>query len=574
MLIAVNGLSYGKGGDRKMEERFTWQAASPESQEMSSPKLHALKNVLAKRGTKAFLVIRNDKIVYEWYAPDHGPRKQHYTASLAKALVGGVSLTLALDDGRLEVDDPVYKYVPAWKGHPKKSKITIRHLATHSSGIEDAEGSGLPHDRLSHWKGAFWRRDPDPFTIARDHAPVVFPPGSDYAYSNPGMAMLAYAVTASLEGAPQTDILSLLRERVMEPIGVPDGEWSIGYGKGYEVDGLKLYANWGGGGYTARAIARVGRLMLREGNWEGEQLISSEWARKVVEYASTPVPDRSHGRPQPGSGLGWWTNFDGVWSSIPKDAFAGAGAGNQILLVIPSLNMIVVRNGATLDSGEGFWGGLDKHLFEPLMDAVIHEPGPSPVITGVEWASADSIVRKATGKGKDGSDNWPMTWADDGNLYTAYGDGYGFDPIVPNKLGLGFARVVGGPTDFIGENIRSDAENPGMGRSGKKASGLLMVDGVLYMWARNADGKGNHCQLAWSRDYAQTWAWSDWKFEELGYLTFVNFGKDYTGAPDDYVYMVSHDNPSAYEVADSFVLARAPKDKIADRGEYEFLKKL
>jgi len=576
-----------------MEEGFVWQTTPPESQGMSTPKLDALRDILAAKRTKTFLVIRHDRIVYEWYAPDFGPKKPHYTASLAKAVVGGVSLMLALNDGRLDVDEPAWKYIPAWKEHPVKSKITIRHLATHSSGIEDANQEGVPHDRLPGWMGAFWRRDPDPFSISRDQSPVIFPPGSDYAYSNPGMAMLAYAVTASLKGAPQSNILSLLRERVMEPIGVPDAEWSIGYGKGYEVDGLTLYANWGGGGYTARAVASVGRLMLRKGDWEGKQLFAPEWAQRVVEYADMPLPDRPEGNPEPASGLGWWTNFDGVWQAVPRDAFAGAGAGNQILLVIPSLDIIVVRNGATLGSesrGEGFWGGVEKYLFNPLMDSFISGTEflgktrslnvpypPSPVIANATWAPADSIVRQAAGKGKDGSDNWPITWADDGNLYTAYGDGYGFDPIVPKKLGLGFARVIGGPTDFTGENIRSDAENIHTGKSGKKASGLLMVDGVLYMWVRNADNNGHHCQLAWSRDYAQTWTWSDWKFTQFGYLTFINFGKNYTGIPDkhqDYVYMVSHDNPNAYEAADHFILARVPKSEIKNRNAYEFFMKL
>lgn len=586
LLFIAGDLSYGKtyaeDGGKEMGNNFEWEAASPRSQGMSAPKLDKLRDILAAKGTKAFLLVRNDRIVYEWYAPDHGPKKRHYTASMAKALVGGTSLMLALNDGRLDADDPAWKYVPAWKDHPEKSRITIRHLATHSSGIQDANQEGVSHEDLPDWMGAFWRKDPDPFSISRDQSPIIFPPGSNYAYSNPGMAMLAYAVTASLKGAPQTDILALLRERIMEPIGVPDDEWSIGYGRGYEVDGLNIYANWGGGGYTARAVARVGRLMLHKGNWEGKQLVPAEWVEKVVAYANTPLPGRPAGNPQPGSGLGWWTNFDGIWPAVPKDAFAGAGAGNQILMVIPSLDMIFVRNGALMgkeSEGEGFWGGMEKYLFNPLMDSIIdpqvHQP--SPVITGAEWSPVDSIVREAKGKGKDGSDNWPMTWADDSNLYTAYGDGYGFDPIVPSKLGLGFGRVIGGPTDFKGENIRSDAENTGMGRSGKKASGLLMVDGVLYMWARNADDDGNHCHLAWSTDYARTWTWSDWKLEELGYMTFINFGRNYTGVPDkhkNYVYMVSHDNPCAYDVADTFVLARVPKDEIANRGAYEFLKGL
>ncbi|MGD8239343.1 MAG: serine hydrolase [Armatimonadota bacterium] len=357
-----------------MNDTFEWPAASPEMEGMSSEKLDALRDSLAERHTKTLLIIRNDRIVCEWYAEGYDAQKRHYTASLAKALVGGTSLMLALSDARLEADELACDYIPSWHDDPYKSKITIRHLATHCSGIEDAEQDGLPHDELPGWKGDFWKRDPDPFTIARDEAPVVFEPGSKYAYSNPGMAMLAYAVTAALKGTPHSDIESLLRERIMRPIGVPDDEWSIGYGKVYQVDGLPLCANWGGGSYTPRAVARVGRLMLRNGNWEGVQVADAGWVQEIVEYADTPLPERPEGNPCPGSALGWWTNFDGVWESVPKDAFAGAGAGNQILLVVPSLDLIVVRNGGLLgdeSEGDGFWGGLETYLFNPLMSAML-----------------------------------------------------------------------------------------------------------------------------------------------------------------------------------------------------------
>src|SRR5262249_10337350 len=158
---------------------------------------------------------------------------------------------------------------------------------------------------------------------------VLFEPGSRYAYSNPGMAALAYAVTASLRSAPQTEIRSLLRERFMDPIGVPLEEWSIGYGQAYVQDGLQLYANWGGGSHATHAAARVGRLMLRRGDWQGRVLVKPRWVKTTTTYAGTPPPDRSDGDPRPASGLGWWTNFDGVWPDVPRDAFAGAGAGHQ-----------------------------------------------------------------------------------------------------------------------------------------------------------------------------------------------------------------------------------------------------
>jgi CubicO group peptidase (beta-lactamase class C family) len=572
-----------------MADPFVWQETVPEDVRMSTSALDALCDGLAERGTRSLLVVRHDRIAYEWYAPGRDATQRHYTASLAKALVGGLSLVLALADGRMDVDDPAWKYIPAWRDDPQKHKITIRHLATHSSGVEDAELSREERERalaagntrtqhhmdLPGWKGAFWRREPDPFSVAIHQAPVVFEPGTRYAYSNPGMAALAYAVTASLRDAPQQDIRSLLKEQVMDPIGAPEASWSIGYGRSYEVDGLSLYANWGGGEYTPRAVARVGRLMLRHGEWDGRQLIDPAWVRRALSYAGTPLPDRPSGNPQPGSGLCWWTNFDGVWPELPRDAFAGAGAGNQILLVVPCRDLIVVRNGEDLfdlERGEGFWGGAVRHLFAPLMDAFLDRRAedlayapypPSTAIGEVRFDPPSTIVRRAFD-----SDNWPITWADDGDQYTAYGDGRGFAPYTEKKLGLGFARISGSPPNWSGTNIRSESgENVGMGPRGRKASGMLSIDGVLYMWARNA---GN-AQLAWSTDHAPTWEWADWRFTtSFGYPTFLNYGQDYAGARDEYVYVYSHDADSAYEPADHMVLARVHEDQIREQDGYMF----
>src|SRR5207248_11504323 len=239
-------------GAASAAEPFSWESATPESQGMSGPKLDALKDALAARKTHTFLVVRNDKIVYEWYAPGHGPARPHGTASLAQALVGGLSLAVALTDGRVALDDPVAKFVPQWRGDPRKARITLRHLGSHTSGLDDAHQDGVPHEQLPGWMGDFWKRlapPDDPFTIARDKTPVLFEPGAKLQYSNPGIGMLTYAVTAALRGAPQKDVRTLLRERVLRPVGVPDAEWSAGYGKTFTVDGLPLVAAWGGGSF-------------------------------------------------------------------------------------------------------------------------------------------------------------------------------------------------------------------------------------------------------------------------------------------------------------------------------------
>ena len=190
----------------------------------------------------------------------------------------------------------------------------------------------------------------------------------------------------------------------------------------------------------------------------------------------------------------------------------------------------------------------------------------SKVIDEITFAPLSSVVRKAIG-----SDNWPITWAHDGNLYTSYGDGWGFKPFVEKKLSQGFAKIIGPATDFTGVNIRSPSgERTGDGPSGAKASGMLMVDGVLYMWSRNT-ANSTH---VWSANHGKTWHWGFRFKTSFGCPTFLNFGRDYEGARDNYVYVYSQDGPSAYEPYDQVVLARVPKDKIKDPSAYEFFEKL
>ncbi|HEY3392888.1 MAG TPA: serine hydrolase, partial [Lacipirellulaceae bacterium] len=117
---------------------FDWNIAAPQDEGFSAQRLDELQKGLADRRTKALLIIRNDRIVCEWYAAGHGKTKPHYTASMAKALIGGVALAVAIEDGRIALDDPVSKFVPQWRDDPRKSQLTVRQLGSHTSGLADA----------------------------------------------------------------------------------------------------------------------------------------------------------------------------------------------------------------------------------------------------------------------------------------------------------------------------------------------------------------------------------------------------------------------------------------------------
>ena len=240
---------------------------------------------------------------------------------------------------------------------------------------------------------------------------------------------------------------------------------------------------------------------------------------------------------------------------------------------MPSLNLVIVRNGAYLSEAghDRFWGDVVEHVFQPVVAAIVPKGEaapypPSPAIRNIAFDPPGTIVRQAPG-----SDNWPLTWGDDGGLYTAYGDGWGFAPLVDRKLSLGLAKVTGAPPRINGINIRSaTAERTGEGKRGPKTSGMLMVDGVLYMWVRNVE----NAQLAWSADRGRTWQWGFKLTEGFGAPAFLNFGANYSGARDEYVYTYSQDGSSAYESYDGVALARVKRTQMRDRAAYEFLERL
>ncbi len=199
----------------------------------------------------------------------------------------------------------------------------------------------------------------------------------------------------------------------------------------------------------------------------------------------------------------------------------------------------------------------------------------SQLVKSIAWDPEDRIVRIGADWNRTG-DNWPMTWGDDDIMYTTFGDGDGFRQS-PTKLTLGFSKIYGYPPNMMGEDIVSNIDLPaGSGRAGIKSSGLLMVDKVLYLWVRNyipdlKTGDYRHSRLAWSYDRGLNWTWAPWYFSDtFGCPEFVQFGRNYAGARDDYVYIVSQGNDDAYLFDPNIVLARVPKDKIAIREAYEF----
>ncbi len=356
---------------RPEKGRVAWMTANATEEGLNGTVLDSLRRALAAQGTEAFLVVRGNHVAYEWYPSWSGPNTRHGTAAMAKAVTGTIMLLAAATDRRIGLDDPAWKYIPAWQGDSIRSRIRIRDLASHESGMDDVDFS----DPGDGWKRQYFEHRDERFTIALLRAPILFPPGTRVAYSGVGYYALAYALASSLQ--PQYDVRTFLQERIMQPLGIPDADWRLSYDEWYRLDGMTLYAIGSGASYTARAAARMGELMLDRGRWDGRWLLDSGLVARAVRPAAGLLPPDKNGyqRSPPGEVSGWEINSRGSWPEVPRDAFAGIGAGHNVILVVPSLDLVMVRLGRTLwPNDPDFEAVLRDSLFDPLMHAVI---GPS-----------------------------------------------------------------------------------------------------------------------------------------------------------------------------------------------------
>lgn len=524
-----------------------WQERDPASIGLELSHLEVARD-FALTGGGSGLVIRGGFKVFSW-----GDQDVTYDLKSSTKSIGSMALGLALLDGRVQLDDPAALHHPTFGESPDQpnesdglARITLRQLASHTAGFDKGGG----------------------------YEPVLFEPGTRWSYSDGGPNWLAECLTL----AYGIDMERLLFDRLFTRMGITpeDLRWRDNSYRDPLIQGMKRCEFGAGVHANVDAMARIGLLMLRQGRWQGEQLLP----RSFVDAARQPddahrdlevhLPEQ-YGRASQHYGLLWWNNADGSLKNVPRDAYWSWGLHESFIIVLPSFDMVIARAGKDWrqDRNSDHYDILPSFLDEIMrsVEQVVWNDEPpyprSSVVTGVEWADTTQIIRLA-----DGSDNWPLTWADDDDLYTAYGDGWGFEPKVEKKLSLGLSRVAGYPPHVTAENIRSESgEETGQGDHGIKASGILMVDGVLYMWCRNAANS----QLRWSEDHGTTWVESDWKFVDgFGAPTFLQFGQNYSGARDEYVYIYSHDDDSAYQPADGMALARVLKGQLQDRSAYTF----
>lgn len=303
-----------------------------------------LRELLGQNQTLAFVALRDGKVVAEHTFAGHGRGTPSMSFSVSKSILS-VLVGMAIDDGLIgSVDDPVTRYLPETAARGFDS-VRLRDLLTMSSGSdyhENANPFGV-HARF------YYTPRLEGETLAQRR---VDAPGTVWRYKSGDAALLALVLARALNGRT---ISSYAQERLWAPLGMEyDARWIV------SDDGLER--TWCCLAATAIDLARVGQLMLDDGRWRGQQLVSREWVRRTTAPRREEQVEIDAASRQAG-----FVGYGGFWWLLPDGAFAGVGHLGQYLYVQPGRRFVVVR----LGSGRGSLRTADwLSLFRALADDV------------------------------------------------------------------------------------------------------------------------------------------------------------------------------------------------------------
>lgn len=300
---------------------------------------------LEKFGTVSFLVIQNDSVLYEEYRDGWTPETLSNIFSATKSIVG-LLVGIALDEGYIgSLDDKVSKYLPEFK-EGRKDSITIRNLLTMSSGLDWDEAYTALFSKTTQ---AYYGDNIRELVMNIDAAEE---PGKRFSYKSGDTQILAFLVEAALcrtlrdtsytkwhmDVHSNVKILGptisdYAQEKLWKPmLACQDALWNLDKEEGDE----KSYCCFN---TTARDVARFGRLILHQGNWNGQQLVSEEYMKEATSPAGYLENQFGDGQLDYYGFQIWIMNYKGMKFPCMR------GLGGQYIFAIPEKNAIVVRLG-------------------------------------------------------------------------------------------------------------------------------------------------------------------------------------------------------------------------------------
>ncbi len=306
-LSLLMGVSASLAGDRE-----DWLASTPSREGLDARRLADL-DTRIRAGlphVRSLLIARHGSLVFEQYYGEASREVLHNIQSMTKS-VSSALVGIALKKGLItSLDNRVIGYFPEYQeaiGDQRATEITIRHLLTMASGIDEMR---LSFDKVLA-------------NIIRDilRQPLLYAPGEGFKYSSPA----AHLLGGVLQKATGRPVLEFAETELFRPLGMGRVIWYAD-NKGLQSGGLS-------GLFRSRDVLKLGELYLRRGSWQGAELISPAYVAESVK-----VHNRGDFFGEPTSyGFMWW-----IASVAGQDAFYARGYGGQFLMVLPKADLVIL----------------------------------------------------------------------------------------------------------------------------------------------------------------------------------------------------------------------------------------
>ena len=319
--------------------------SSPERQGVESRRLDRFVRTLRddpRCALHSVMVLRNGYVLAEYSAPPYRADLWHATYSLCKTITG-LAIGMLVDDGKLRTDDRILdifsKYAPPIAALHLRG-LTVEHLLTMSSGVQFNEAGSVTE---TDWLGAFLESG------------VRFEPGTDFMYNS----MNSYVLSCIVREVTGHSMTAFLRERLWKPLGAGPVYWEKSP-QGVEKGGWGLYM-------CIEDMAKVGQLLLQQGEWNGRQLVSKDWCRRAMAVQKAVPPEVARFN----YGYQMWSGHD-----TPLGLMNGMYGQN--VMILPETNTVIAITAGAGDMFQGnpFFDYLDRYFGE---DYCPDEPLPPRV---------------------------------------------------------------------------------------------------------------------------------------------------------------------------------------------------
>lgn len=310
-----------------------WLSTTPEAQGIDSKQLITIFDMVKQRNIPihSLLVVRNGRLVLDATFSPYVTGTVHDLASVTKSITSTL-IGIAIDKGYIKgVDEPVLGFFPERRFanvNYRKRALTVRHLLTMTSGLCSNFRSGEVQNENV-------RRSNDWVQTILD-APLVTEPGTHFAYCSAASNLLSAILTRATGMSAE----EFAKRYLFAPLRIRTYIWPS--------DGHGISNGWGDCFLLPHDMAKIGYLFLKNGVWEGKQVVSAVWAREATQQHVQTGTDEAYG-------YKWWI--------IPSlGLYEGRGRGGQRITIVPARNLVVVITG----TGEFEPGGVDALLLPAL----------------------------------------------------------------------------------------------------------------------------------------------------------------------------------------------------------------